>query len=64
MWNKVNCKMERTKKAFCPVCGKDLGSKQLDISEHTVNLACPRCHQRLIIVHGNGKLKVIDQHRK
>ena len=56
--------MERTKKAFCPKCGKDLGSKQLNISEHTVNLACPRCHQRLIIVHGNGKLKVVDQHRK
>ncbi len=36
--------MERTKKAFCPVCGKDLGSKQLDIFEHTVNLTCPRCH--------------------
>ena len=55
---------ERTKKAFCPKCGKGLGSTQLDISEHTVNLACPRCHQRLIIVHGNGKLKVVDQHRK
>ncbi len=55
---------ERTKKAFCPKCGKDLGSKQLDISEHTINLACTRCGQRLIIVHGNGKLRVIDQHHK
>ena len=36
---------ERTKKAFCPKCGRDLGSKQLNISEHTVNLACPRCGQ-------------------
>ena len=38
--------------------------EQLNISEHAVNLACLRCQQRLIIVHGNGKLKVIDQHRK
>ena len=60
----MNCKMEKNKKAFCPKCGRDLGSKQLDISEHTINLACPRCGQRLIIVHGNGKLRVIDQHRK
>ena len=44
MRNKVNCKIEKTEKAFCPVCGKDLGSKQLDISEHTVNLAYPHFH--------------------
>lgn len=53
-----------TAKAFCPVCGRDLGSKRLDISEQTINLACPRCRQRLVIVHGNGNLRVIDQHRK
>lgn len=55
---------ERTQKAFCPKCGRDLGSKQIDISEHTINLACPSCRQRLTIVHGNGKLKVIDHNRK
>jgi len=37
----------------------DLAEKQLDIPEHTINLACPSCHQRLTIVHGNDKLKVI-----
>ena len=53
-----------TKKAFCPACGRDLGEKQIDVSEHTVHVACPRCRQRLTIVHGNGQLKVIDEGRK
>lgn len=48
----------QSEKAFCPSCGRDLGSKRLDISEHTINTTCPRCGQRLTIVHGNGKLKV------
>lgn len=52
------------KKAFCHVCGRDLGERQIDVSEHRVNLACPSCRQRLTIVHGNGKLKVIDEGRK
>ncbi len=41
--------MERSKKAFYPVCGKDLGSKQLDISEHTVKTNRPTMKKSLSV---------------
>lgn len=48
-----------SKTALCPKCGRDLGSKRLDLeNEHTINTTCPSCHVKLVIVHGKGRLTV------
>lgn len=51
-----------TKPANCPKCGRDLGARRVDIpNTQRVNAYCPSCHAKLVIMHGEGKVKVIAQ---
>ena len=51
-----------TKSALCPKCKKDLGARRVDLSNtQRVNTYCPHCHAKLLIMHGEGKVKVVVQ---
>ena len=53
--------VSESKKAFCPKCGKDLGAYRTDCSVHTSHKSCQHCSSRLVVMHGDGKLKVVRQ---
>ena len=51
--------MSEYENAVCPNCGADLGRYRLDMtSSQTVHKYCPHCHVRILVMHGNGRIKV------
>lgn len=50
------------REVVCPSCKTRLGQYRADISEIKAHGHCKHCHKQYTIIHGNGKVKVVNEY--